>query len=369
MVRSLTNLINVNPGFDGRNVLTLRFSIPAGVIAPDSTPGFYDALQAAIAALPGVQDVALADCPPLSGGCNGTIMTLADHKVTATGNAIVGLHWVSPNWFGAMHVPLVRGRFLTSTDRAGTGKVVLINETAARKFFPGEDPVGKRVAIYQGGLNTGAEVVGIVGDVRFDTIDSTAGPDTYASFAQGTSMRLMSRMIFVRTSHDPRALAPTVRALIRRVAPRDPVYDIKPMSDRVAAASAQARFATVLLSLFAALSLSLAVIGIYGVMSFGVAQRTREIGIRVALGADRRRVLRLVLREGALLAGTGVVIGLAAALALTRVLRTMLFEVTTTDPPVYGVMVVVVAAAVFVACWIPARRAARVDPMVALRRG
>lgn len=366
MIRSLGKLLAVDPGFDARNVLTLRLAVPPGEVAPDSMPGFYEQLQSEIAALPGVERVALGDCPPLSGGCNGTIMTFADRPQNASGNAMVGVHWVSPSWFPTLRVPLKRGRIFEDTDRLGGPKVVLINEAAARQYFPGEDPIGKRVAVYQGGFHTGAEVIGIVGDVRFGTVDSTARPDVYISYGQA---RIPRMMIYVRTAGDPSALTPSVLEAVRRFAPRDPVYDIRPMTSRVASASAQARFSAILLGLFAAVALSLAVTGIYGVMSFAVAQRTREIGIRMALGADRGRVLSLVVREGAVLAGAGAAIGLALALAFTRVLRGMLYEVTTTDPWTYVAIVVVLGAAAMAASWLPARRAAGVDPTVALRGG
>jgi predicted permease len=366
MIRSLGNLLSVDPGFDSSNMLTLRLSVPAGDVAPDSMPGFYEQLQSRIAAVPGVQQVALADCPPLNNGCNGTIMTFADRPQTSSGNAMVGVHWVSPSWFGTMRVPLERGRLFSETDRLGTPKVVLINEAAARAYFRGEDPIGKKVAVYQGGFHTGAEVIGIVGDVRFGTIDSTARPDVYISYGQARVPRMM---IFVRTAGDPWAAASSVRAAIREFAPRNPLYDIRAMHERVATASAQTRFSAVLLGFFAAVALSLAVMGIYGVMSFAVAQRTGEIGIRMALGAGRSRVLRLVIRDGALLAATGVLIGFVAALGATRVMRSLLFEVTTTDPWTYVGMAVILAAAALLASWIPARRAAGIDPMVALRRG
>jgi predicted permease len=279
---------------------------------------------------------------------------------------MVGVHWVSPNWFGTLRVPLKRGRTFSELDRLGGPKVVVINEAAARAYFRGEDPIGKRVAVYQGGFHTGAEVIGIVGDVRYGTIDSTARPDVYISYGQA---RLSRMMMFVRTSGDPAALAPAVRAAVRRVAPHTPVYDIRPMSARIATATSQSRLIAVLLGLFAAVALSLAVMGIYGVLSFAVAQRTGEIGIRMALGAERRSVLALVLRDAAALALVGLAIGLLAALAMTRVLRTMLFEVTTTDPITYVAMAGVLAVAVLGASWIPARRAASVDPVIALRKG
>lgn len=366
MLRSLGNLLQVDPGFDGRKVLTLRLALPAGSLSPDSLPGFYERLQDEVAALPGVDRVAIADCPPLNNGCNGTIMTFADRPQRATGNAMVGVHWVSPSWFGTMGVPLRRGRLFEASDRLNSPKVVLINEAAARQYFPGEDPIGKRVAVYQGGFHTGAEVVGIVGDVRFGTVDSTARPDVYISYGQSRVARMM---LFVRTTGDPLRLAADVRAVVRRVAPWAPVFDLRSMSARVATATAQIRFSTVLLGLFAAVALALAVMGIYGVLSFAVQQRTGEIGIRMALGAERGSVLGLVLRDAAGLAVVGLGLGVVAALALTRVLRSMLFEVGTTDPVTYVAMAGVLAAAVLAAAWVPAQRAARLDPVIALRRG
>jgi len=366
MIRSLGNLLDVDPGFDGRDVLTLRLSMPAGVMPRDSMPGFYEQLQAEISGIPGIERVSLADCPPLSNSCNGTIMTFVDRPRSSTGNAMVGVHWVSPDWFATMRVPLKRGRSFSDSDRLGGPKVVMINEAAARQYFRGEDPIGKRVAVYQGGFHTGAEIIGIVGDVRYGTIDSTARPDVYISFGQSQASRMM---LFVRTAGDPSALAPSVRAVVRRVAPYAPVFDVRSMSARVATASAQTRFSAVLLGLFAAVALSLAVMGIYGVLSFAVVQRTGEIGIRMALGAERGRVLALVLRDAAALALVGLSIGMLAALALTRVLRTMLFQVTTTDPLTYVAMAAVLGLAIFAASWIPARRAARVDPVIALRKG
>jgi len=364
MIRSLDKLLGIDPGFDGRNVLTLRLTVPPGVVAPDSMPGFYEGLERAIAAVPGVEHVGLLDCPPLAGGCNGTIMTFADRAQSATGNAMVGVHWSSPGWFSALQVPLRRGRIFTDGDRIGTPKVVLINEEAARRYFPGEDPIGKRVAVYQGGFNTGAEVVGIVGDVRFGTIDSLARPDVYIAYGQSRVPRLM---VFVRTVGDPSALAPHVRAAARSYAPFAPIFDMQTMVQRMGSATAQARFSAVLLGMFAAIALTVAMIGVYGVMAFAVAARTREIGIRMALGAAPARVLALVMREGALLAGLGLTIGVVAALGATRALRTQLFEVSTADPVTYVTMATLLGVALAAACWIPARRAARVDPLLAMR--
>jgi predicted permease len=262
-----------------------------------------------------------------------------------------------------MRVPLERGRMFTSDDRMGAPKVVLINETAARKFWPNGDALGKRVAIGQGGFDTGAEVVGIVGDVR-QSVDSVASPDVHISYLQSPRPGLM---IFIRTAGNPAALGTDVRRVLHDAAPRFPVYDMKPMSERAAAATAQARFSAVLLGLFAVTALSLAVIGIYGVMSLAVTARTRELGIRIALGADARRVRRLVVNEGIALVSVGAAIGLVGALMSTRVLRNLLFDLQPSDPVTYVGILILLGGAAVLASWIPARRASRVDPMVALR--
>jgi putative ABC transport system permease protein len=366
MLRSLANTLAVDPGFAPGHELTLRLSVPQGSVPQDSMPGFYQQLQDRLAAVPGVKQVSLIDCPPLNGGCNGTLMTFPDRPVSNTGNAIVGVHWVTASWFSAVRVPLRKGRMFDVNDRIGGPKVVLISETAARKYWPGQDPLGKPVKVYQGGFHTGATVIGVVGDVRFGTVDSLPGPDVYISYAQAYTPRMM---IFLRTAGDPLALVPSVRAALHESEPQDPVYDIASMDDRVGAASAQARLSAVLLGLFAAVALGLAVIGIYGVMAFGVAQRVREIGIRMALGAGRDRVVAMVLREGVTMAAIGTVLGVIAALLLTRLLRSMLFQVGPADPAVYVAMIGVVIAATLFASWIPARQAARVEPTEALRKG
>jgi putative ABC transport system permease protein len=364
MIRSLDRLMGVDTGFSADNVLTMRLNVPQQV-SRDSLPGFYDELLGRIQALPGVTGAALADCPPLAGGCNGTLIAFPDRPAVAEGEApSIGVHWVTPGWFRTMGVSLKRGRLFSDADRIGTPKVMLISESAARKYWPGEDPIGKRAAVFQGGFHDGATVIGVVGNVRFGTIDSLPVPDAYISYQQSPRPRMM---IFARTANDPEALVALARATVRELLPSYPAYDIQTMESRVAVASTQARLSAILLALFAATALVLAVMGIYGVMSFAVAQRRREIGVRIALGAARGDVLAMVVREGVGLAAIGVTIGLAGALVLSRVLRTLLYGVSSTDPLTYVSVVALLAAAALAASWFPARRATLVQPTEALR--
>ena len=364
MVRSLAHLVAVDPGFDPSGVLTLRLNSTPEARPRDSLPGFYQTLIGSLRALPGVTSVALGDCPPLSGGCNMTMMGFHDRPRLARGaEPIVGVHWVTPEWFQTLRVPLLSGRLFSEADRLGGPKVVLVNATAARRFWPNESPIGRAVGIYQGGFDT-AFVAGVVGDVRFQTIDSLAAADVYLPYAQSPRG---GAMVYLRTAGDPLALAAAARRTIHDIGADLPVYDVRTLTSRVSDATAQTRFSALLLTIFAAAALALAAIGIYGVISFAVAQRTREIGIRVALGADRGAVLRLIVGQGAAVAVAGLALGLVAALAATRVLRALLFDVTPTDPLTLVTVVALLAVAALVACWIPARRAARLQPAAALR--
>jgi putative ABC transport system permease protein len=363
MIRSLAKLLAVDAGFDAANVLTLRLSVPPGSLARDSLPSFYTELLDRVRAVPGVTQASLNNCPPLSGGCNGTLMRMLEHpEIDMAHSPSVGVHWASPSWFATMRIPVKRGRVFTATDRLGAPQVVVVNAAAAKAFWPNDDPIGKRVEVGQGGMRD-AEVIGVVGDVR-QSPDSVAKPDVYVSYFQSPFPGLI---LYVRTARNPAALGTEVRRAIHELAPQYPVYDMRTMADRAATATAQARFSAALLALFAITALSLATVGIYGVMSLTVAARTREIGIRIALGADRQRVQRLVVSEGLALVGAGAAIGLAGALLCTRLLQSFLFDLTASDPVTYVAIVVVLVAAALVASWIPARRASRVDPVVALR--
>jgi putative ABC transport system permease protein len=363
MIHSLGKLLSVDTGFDGRDVLTFRLSLVGDTVSRESLPPLYTKLLDRIGALSGVTHVSLNNCPPLGGACNSTNVRFLDHRETDIADSpSVGVDWASPTWFATMRVPLRRGRIFTSWDRAGAPQVVVVNEAAVRKFWPNEDPIGKHVELGMGGLKD-AEVIGVVGNVR-QRADSAASASVYASVYQSP---FTDMTVFVRTTGELPSLGAAVRRAIREAAPSSLLSDMRPMSDRAADATARARFSAVLLSLFAITALLLAAIGIYGVMSLAVAARTREIGIRIALGADRGRVQRLIVGEGAVLVAVGGVIGIAGAVAMTRVLQVLLFDLSPFDPGTYAAVVVILAGAAMLAGWIPARRASRVDPQRALR--
>jgi predicted permease len=367
MLRSLSNLFGVPSGIDPERVLTVRMTPPPGY-GRDSLPGYYETMLERLRALPGVTGVSLSDCAPVGGACNGTVVWLHDRPPVARGSEpAVGVHWMSQEWPTVMRIPLKRGRLFSEVDRLGAPKSVIVNETAARKIWPGEDPIGRPLSVGQGGFwPDTAYVVGVIGDVRYEGLTTPQTADVYLPYAQSPRARLM---LFVRTAGDPMAVIPAIRRAIGEIAPQVPLYDVRTMDMRVADAMSYARFSTVLLGLFAAVALALATMGTYGVISFAVAQRTREIGIRVAIGATRSDVVRLIVGQGAVLVAIGAVVGIAAALAVTRVLGTLLYDVAPSDPATFTAIVALLVTAVIAASWIPARRAASVQPTEALREG
>ncbi len=363
MLRSLANLLATNPGFDARNLLTFRIAVPPGTVSRDSMPGFYTQIRDRVRGLPGVLDAALDNCTPIAGWCSRTGMRRLDVPGSDVRRSpSIGVDWVTANWFSVMRVPLERGRVFDDHETPNGPKVIVINERAAKTFFGAEDPIGKRVDLGSGGMED-AEVIGVVGNVRQEP-DSEPGAVAYVDYSQSPRPGMI---VFVKTARDPASIGPAARSAVRDVAPQVPVYDMVTMAERTSAATAQARFRAVLLALFAITALSLAAVGIYGVMSLAVTARTREMGIRIALGAERGHVQRLVISEGIGLVSIGAAIGLLGALGATRVLRTFLFNLSANDPITYVSIVVVLGAAALIASWIPARRASRVDPVVALR--
>jgi predicted permease len=274
------------------------------------------------------------------------------------------VQFVSPDYFKTMRIPLLKGRWFTAADRKGTSKVVVINETAARRFWPGEDPVGRPIGVGQGGFGDRAEIIGVVGDVRYGQMDEPPQPDVYISHLQASRG---SMVLFARTVGNPAAMTQAMEHEVHALNQDLPVFDVKTMNERIRDATSRARFSAILLAVFAAIALILAAVGIYGVMSYLVTQRTREIGIRIALGAGSAEVLALVVRRGAVLAAAGIGVGVFGALVTTRVLATLLYEVKPGDPATYVTISAVLAVVALVASYIPARRASSVDPSSALR--
>ncbi len=366
LIHSLAMLLGVQPGFAADHVLSLRVN-RAPTWSKDSLSTFYDRSIAEVGAIPGVESVAIGDLPPAQGGFAGTSVALRDRAPELPGHELhAGIHYITPGWPTALHVPLRMGRLFSRGDLPNTRKVVLVNETAARTFWPGQDPIGRPISIAEGAFQKDtAYVVGVLGDVKFGSIEDPQVPDVYVSYYQMPfSWRMM---LFVRTHGDPASFEKRVRETLRRAAPGFPVYDVRTMDERMKLNMAPTRFSAMLLSTFAAVALLLAMIGTYGVISFTVVQRRREIGVRVALGATSSNVTRLVVGQGIALATVGALGGLAVATIATRLLKSMLFGVAPTDPATLAGIVGVLLLAVLAASWIPARRAAGVPAVQALR--
>ncbi len=365
MVKSLMRLSQTDLGFRPARLLTFRLQLPDQTYPPERRLPFTEELLARLKARPEIESAAFGHCAPVSGGCNGTRALFPDRPPVSHGSEpLVGVTWASPDYFTTLGIRLVRGRWFTDRDREGQPKVVVINETAARRFWPNEDPIGKRMGLGQGGFRDGAEVIGVVADVRYDTVETPPGPDAYIPLLQSSRP---GGYIFLRSRVPPSALVPLVGHEIASVDRDLPFSDVKTMDERYGEATWRTWTIGSLLSLFAALALVLAVVGIFAVLAQSVAQRTREIGVRMALGAGPRDIRRLVLGRAMRIAGTGVAIGLGGAWFASRMLTTLLYEVEPNDPSVLSVLALLLFAVTLVASYVPARRAARIDPLETIR--
>ncbi len=365
MLQSMRNLQKTTLGFEPEGLMTFPLSLPDNhTTVARSARFFVDLLQRA-RALPGVQAAAFGFCAPVSGGCNGTRAFFPDKPPVAPGREpSVGIHWASPDLFKTMGIQLVRGRTFTDRDRDGQPKVIVINETAARTLFGGEDPIGQKMGVGQGGFNAGAEIIGIVRDVRYRAVEQAPTADVYIPLLQSSRG---NGIVFVRSRLDPAAIIPAVRAEIRSLDRDLPVTNVKTMGTRFGDATWRTRLSADLLALFAALAVLLAAIGLYGVMAQTVEQRTREIGVRLALGAERRNIFTLVLGRALMIASIGVALGVGLALLSTRFLDTLLYQVEANDPATLRVLAMGSLGIAALASYLPARRAARVDPWTSLR--
>lgn len=343
-------------------MLTLRFTLSAPSYSDDEKlREFFDRLESRLTTLVGVKAVALANALPL-GSTGGNIIRFAVPGSAAMRGDILPTAQnclVTPDYFHALGIPLIAGRAYEPRDIGQP--YVIVNERMARTFWPGENAVGKRFITGPWGSNpTWSTVIGVVGDVKQFGLDSEATNDFYSLWYGGT-------YLLVRTSSDPLAIAPAVRRQIQALDPTAPVSDLASMQQIVDASSGSRRFITTLLSIFAALALALALIGIYGVMSWSVAQRRQEIGVRMALGADQPGIFRLILGRALRLSLIGLAISLTGTLALSRVLANLLFEISPHDPLIFVAVSLVMLAVTGAACYLPARRATEVDPLEALR--
>ena len=365
LVKSLMQLLQTPTGIRAERVLTVRLGLPTEQYGQGRAVPFIERLLDDVRALPGVREAGINICAPLSNACNGTVIWFRDRPEAPRGTEpSVGVHFVSPGYFEALGIPLVRGRLLERADRVERPKVVLVSAEAARRFWPDEDPIGKPVALGQGGFHDSAEVVGVVGDVRYNGLEHAPGPDAYIPFLQSPRTSLT---LFVSTTTPPLDLLPAVRSTVWNIDANLPLTDVMTMEERVADASARTRLTGLLLALFAAVALLLSGLGVYGATAYVVEQRTREIGIRMALGADRQTARRMVLARGAGMALGGVALGLAGAFWLLRLLEALLYEVRPGDPYALVASAAALVVTAVVASYVPARRASRVDVLAALR--
>jgi putative ABC transport system permease protein len=356
MVRTLGHLFDAQVGYRPDGVLTARIGLAPSRASSQPIGPLWDEVTQRVASLPGVTSVAVGSCAPVGDHCEGTDVRVAGHSEQAH----VSFHVVSPGYFATLGIPIVRGRAVSPLDRSEAPPVMVINATAARTIWGTDDPLTTPVPRDDRTI----DVVGVAGDVRYEDIEAEPKPAIFLPVAQ---MNRSRAMLFVRTAGDPASLANAVRNAVRAVDRNHTVSDVQTLRHRMFEATARDRFATQVLSAFAATALLLAAIGIYGVLSLAVAQRRRELGIRMALGAERGGVLAMILGQAMSIAAAGGLIGALGALLAGRALGSMLYGVTAADPVTYVACALVLAAAVFAAAIVPAARAMHVHPMVALR--
>jgi predicted permease len=375
MINSFARLLRVDPGFDPRGVLTMQIALPQSKYSEIQQRAFFfeQALER-IRRLPGVQSAGMTSALPLTGSPDFGF-TIEGRTPSAPGD-VPQTNWraISPDYLRTMGIPLRRGRYFSEQDHEKAAGVAIINETMARRFWPDGDPLGKRIKL--GGPTRPypwMEIVGIVGDVKHDGLDAPVTPELYMPYAQTpfsqmpAGLRFPAMSLVARNGSDHDSLAAATRAEIKALDKDQPITNIRTLDQLLANSISQHRFYLLLLAFFAAIALALAAIGLYGVVSYTVKQRTQEIGVRMAFGAQAGDVLRLIIKFGMKLTLIGALIGLAGALALTRLMKTLLFDVSATDPLTFASITALLALVALLACFVPARRATKVDPLVALR--
>jgi putative ABC transport system permease protein len=370
LIQSFRRVLQVDPGFKAQNLLTMQVSVnnPDG----QQVSNFFQQLQENVRRLPGVRSVAVSNGLPL-GVANNPIFIILGRPLPEKGKEPGATRYtVSPDYFQTMGIELLKGRVFNAQDTPETPSVVIIDDALAQQHFQNEDPIGKHLSQSTSGTPS-LEIVGVVRHVEHNNLEgqATRRPQIYLSFNQISVDRLpgFTRRINVltRTDVEPSSLASAVRKEIAALNKDQAVFNVRTMDQIVSQSVAPRRFSMLLLTVFAFVALALASIGIYGMMSYAVAQRTREIGLRMTLGAQSGNVLRLVIGQGMKLAIVGVALGLVASLALTRTMKNLLFGVSATDPLTFVGIAILLGLVALLACWVPARRATKVDPMVALR--
>jgi putative ABC transport system permease protein len=363
LLRSFRELLRVDPGFDAHNVLAMNVSLPTVKYAKaEQQIAFFDGMLDRVSALPGVRRAAVSAALPLSWKRITPVLPEGQPSVPLAQRPFVDIEAISPQWFETMHVPLRSGRAFTAADDAQAPKVLIVNETFSRRFWPNQNPLGKHVAV--GRWPEPAEVIGMAADVKNKGLAQDTQAQLYLAFPQ---LPWGNMNLLVRTAVPPLSMTSAIRAQISALDPDQPVTGIETVDEIMDSSRSQPRFMTLLLSIFSGTALALSVIGIYGVLAYDVTQRQHELGIRMALGAGRADVLRLVVRQGLVLASTGVGIGLIAALLLTSLMSSMLYKVGTRDLTTFILAPVVFLSIALVASYLPARRAAKLDPIETLR--
>jgi putative ABC transport system permease protein len=368
LIKSFVLLRDVNPGFEPENVLTMRvaFFDPRYYRDIQLQPTFFRELTSRVSALPGVEAAGGTVSLPLGGSDFGVGRSFVpEGRPLATEEALQAEYFVvTPDYFKTMRIAVKTGRSFTDRDTAETPQVIVVNESLARRIFAGEDPIGKRITAWPD-EKVPREIVGVVGDVKSRKLEAETGYQIYVPYAQDAGWGALS--LAVRTKGEPEALTSAVRGAIFSIDKNQPAYDIKTMDDVFSASVANTRLVVLLFGVFSIFALLLASIGVYGLIAYSVAQRTHEIGIRLAVGAQTKDVLRMIITQGVILTLVGASLGLAGAFATTRVMRGLLYGVSATDPLIFMGVSLLLTVVALLACYIPARRATKVDPMIALR--
>ena len=368
-LRSLSHARAINPGFDAERILTMSFNTSAQGYDATKANQFYQQLISRVQALPGVERVSLAQYAPLSyfysPALSAPVIVEGHEPQPGQAPPRVGSNTVSPNFFETLGVALLNGRDFTDQDSDSSPRVTIVNETFAHTFFAEQNPVGRRLRVMRRGVQpTSYEIVGVVRDSKYLSLGEDGTPYLFLPFSQNPQAAMS---LHVRTVGGPNETAAAVRREVQSIDPNLPAFNVMSLAENIDISLFPARFGAFLLGVFGFLALLIASIGIYGVMSYGVSERTHEMGIRMALGACASDVLRLVILRGMVLALIGILIGAALALASTRVVRSYLYDVSATDPLTFGGIALLLIGVALLACYIPARRATKVDPLVALR--